>query len=83
MIKDYKDFDGKVLHIGDSVAVIPPGERAMVRGVVSGFGQKQAKIAYFNPRYSAEREARYPNNKNFARLLEINRPYNYIARLDV
>ena len=41
-----KDFNGNELAIGDTVAVLPPNYRCMVKGKVIGFTPKQIVVEY-------------------------------------
>lgn len=41
-----KDFNGNELAIGDTVAVLPPNYRCMIKGKVVGFTPKQIVVEY-------------------------------------
>lgn len=41
------DFNGNPLAIGDTVAVLPPHYRCMVKGTIVGFTPKQIVIEYY------------------------------------
>jgi hypothetical protein len=43
-----RDFFNQELAVGDVVAVIPNGYRDLVRGRITAFTPKQARIAYTN-----------------------------------
>lgn len=45
-----KDFNGNELAIGDTVAVLPPNYRCMIKGKVVGFTPKQIVVEY-NPHF--------------------------------
>ena len=41
-----KDFFGRTLAIGDTVAICRPGYRDFTRAIVMGFTEKQVKLVY-------------------------------------